>query len=185
MRKRPGIDIVVLAAILSLSMASPATAAPRVRLYAGETSQAEPISFRVAKTDAGRRFLREVDFGVTVTCEDSTTQEWGMGIGWGGDGLRLTEDLFVDLDLAFGDEALHLHGRIGQQRGKGTLKLTVARLTPDEQAQVCTTGDLTWKVKYERRLSRPSSVASPALDGLMKVRVGPDGEVSARVRSFT
>ena len=185
MRKRPAFAMLILTAILSLSMAAPAAAAPRVRLYAGETSQAEPISFRVAKTDAGRRFLREVDFGVTVTCEDSTTQEWGMGIGWGGDGLRLTEDVFVDLDLAFGDEALHLHGRIGQQRGKGTLRLTVARLTPDEQAQVCTTGDLTWKVEYERTLSRPSSVLSLALDGLMKVRVAPDGGVSARVRSFT
>lgn len=49
----------------------------------------------------------------------------------------------MNLDLAVGDEALHLHGRIGQQRGKGTLKLTVSRLIPDEQAQVCTTGDLT------------------------------------------
>lgn len=44
---------------------------------------------------------------------------------------------------------------------------------------------LDMKVKYERRLSRPSSVSSPALDGLMKLRVAPDGEVSARVRSLT
>ncbi|GEM_PF-5443013 len=46
------------------------------------------------------------------------------------------------------------------------------------------TGDLTWQVEYDRTLSRTSSVSSPALDGMVKIRVGSDGEVSRTVRRF-
>lgn len=183
MRKRPVLAIVVLAAILSLSTAAPAAAAPRVRLYAGEQSDGNPIRFRISKTDAGR-FLKEVDMGVTVTCEDATTEDWSMGLGWGGSGLRLTDDVFLDFDDLFWGEAIHLHGRIGQQRGSGTFKVNVAFLTPDEQAQLCTTGDLTWHVEYTRTLPRASSPSSSALDGVVKIRIAPDGEVYSRVRSF-
>lgn len=184
MHKRPVLAIVVLTAVLSVSMAVPAaSSAPRVRLYAGEQSNGDPIRFRISKTDAGR-FLKEVDMGVTVTCEDATTEDWSMGIGWGGGGLRLTDDVFLDFDNLFWGEAMHLHGRIGQQRGRGTFNVNVAFLTPDEQAQLCTTGDLTWHVEYTRTLSRASSLSSSAVDGVMKVWVAPDGEVSWRARSF-
>ena len=30
--------------------------------------------------------------------------------------------------------------------------ITLAQLTPDEQAQLCTTGDLTWTVEFARKL---------------------------------
>jgi len=184
MRKRPVLAIVVLTAILSLLMAVPAAAGSRVRVYAGETSQGKPISFHVMKTDTGRRFLRGFRVAVTMTCEDATTEEWGMGFGFGGRGMPLTDGVFVDIDDVFSFDALHIHGRIGQLAGRGTFKFTVAQLTPDEQAQVCTTGDLTCQVEYTRTLQAGLAATRPALDGVMKVRVAPDGEVSTRVRSL-
>lgn len=182
MRKPLVLASVVLTAILSLSMAVPADAAPRVRLYGGRTSQGQPIRFRVAMTDAGR-FVLDLGFVVTFTCEDATTQDWGLGWGFGAPGLPLTDGALLDFDDVRSDLAIHLHGRIGQHRGSGTLKATIPALTVDEQPQLCTSGDLTWQVEFKRTLTRASSVSSPALDGVMKIRVAPDGEVSTRVRS--
>jgi hypothetical protein len=107
-----------------------------------------------------------------------------MGWGWGGKQNQLTDGVLVDIDQVFGSEALHIHGRIGQHRGSGTFRFTVAELTAEEQAQTCTTGDLTWQVEYDHTQSRTSSVSSPALDRMVKVRVGSDGEVSRTVRRF-
>ena len=137
---------------------------------------------RVAKTDAGR-FVLDLGFVVTFTCEDATTQDWGLGWGFAAPGLPLTDGALLDFDDVRSDLAIHLHGRIGQHRGSGTLKATIPALTVDEQPQLCTSGDLTWQVEFKRTLTRASSVSSPALDGVMKIRVAPDGEVSTRVRS--
>lgn len=184
MRKRPALAIVLLTAILSLSMAVPAAAGSRVRVYAGETSQGKPISFHVMKADTGRRFLQGFRITVTMTCEDATTEEWRMGFGFGGRGMPLTDGVFVDIDDVFSFDALHIHGRIGQLAGRGTFKFTVPQLTADEQAQVCTTGDLTWQVEYTRTLQAGLAATRPALDGMVEVRVGSDGDVSRTVRSF-
>jgi hypothetical protein len=80
MRKRSVVGIAILACLLILTVAVPAHAAPRLRLYRGETSQGEHIKFIVAKTDAGR-FVVELDIQDTLTCEDATTQD--SGAGWG------------------------------------------------------------------------------------------------------
>jgi hypothetical protein len=184
MRRHPAIGIVVLIAILSVSMAIPAAAASKTRVYKGETSQMKPFSVRVLKADDGQRYFKGFTVGIVLTCEDASTQEWGMGWFWGGKQNQLTDGVFVDMDEVWGSEALHIHGRIGHYRGSGTFRFTVAELTADEQAQVCTTGDLTWQVEYERTLSRTASVSSPALDGMVKIRVGSDGEVSRTVRRF-
>lgn len=184
MRKRRVLAIVVLAAIMSISMAVPAEAAARTRVYKGETSQAKAISFRIKKTDRGRS-LKGFRVEITMTCEDATTQEWGLGWGFGGEGILLTDGVLVDFDDVFILDATHLHGRIGQHQGSGTFMYTIAALTADEQAQTCTTGDLTWQVEYDHTLSRTASTTwSPDLDGVMKFRIGPDGEASTTVRSL-
>ena len=184
MRRHPALVVVVLAAILSLAMATPAAAASRTRVYKGETSQIKPFSVRVLKADDGQRYFKGFDMEILLTCEDASTQEFGMGFGWGGKQNQLTDGVLVDIDEVFGSDALHLHGRIGHHRGSGTFRYTVAELTADEQAQTCTTGDLTWQVEYDHTQSRTSSVSSPALDGMVKIRVGSDGEVSRTVTSL-
>jgi hypothetical protein len=151
MRKRSALAVTVLLGVLVLSVASPARSATKLRIYKGETSQGYSITFRVARTDAGR-FIREMEWGITFTCEDQTTQDWG--IGWGlANSLPVTDGAFV-FDESFTNEATHLSGRIGKLRGSGTLTMVIAALTDDEQAQLCISGDLTWDVEFVRTIRR-------------------------------
>ena len=187
MRRHPAIGIVVLVAILSVSMATPAAAAPRTRVYVGETSQGKFFAVNVRKAYDGQRYFKGFTVGLVLTCEDASTLEFGLGVSPGGMRIQLTDGVFVDFDQVFGfpgSGAIHIHGRIGHHRGSGTFRFTVAELTADEQAQTCTTGDLTWQVEYDHTQSPTSSVTSSALDGMVKIRVGSDGEVSRTVRSF-
>ena len=150
MRKRSPLGIALLVALLALAMAAPAHAAARLRLYRGETSQGERISFVVGRTDAGR-FVKDVDTGATFTCEDQTTLGIGFGIGFGRTSVPITDRAF-SFDEILGGTAYHLAGELGSLQGQGTLSVVVASLNEDEQAQLCTTGDLTWTVEFIRRL---------------------------------
>jgi hypothetical protein len=153
MGKRSALGIAVLACILVLAMAVPAHAAPRLRLYRGETSQGERIRFIVAKTDAGR-VVKEVSVSlVTLTCPDQTTLEYGFGFGFGGNsGVPITDRAF-SFDDVFWESAFHIAGELGSLQGQGTMSKAQAVITPDEQAaQLCTSGELTWTVEFVRKL---------------------------------
>jgi hypothetical protein len=50
--------------------------------------------------------------------------------------------------------ASHFDGLLGPLRGEGTVSIAVPALTVDEQAQLCTTGDLTWEVEFVRFITR-------------------------------
>jgi hypothetical protein len=151
MRKGSALGIAVLACLLVLGLAVPAHAAPRLRLYRGETSQEHNIRFIVAKSDAGR-FVREIGLGqISLTCEDQTTLDFGFGFGFGGGTVPIIDRAF-SFDEVFGELAIHIAGELGPLQGQGTLSLAMAQLTPDEQAQLCTSGDLTWSVEFVRRL---------------------------------
>ena len=152
MSRRSRLVVAVLVGVLVLSIAAPAHAARTVRVYRGQTSQEERIAFRVVKTDAGR-FVREIDVGVTFTCEDGTTQEWGIGWGLGGSEVSIVDGAF-SYDSVDSSLAAHFEGRLGPLRGEGTVSIATAALTADEQAQLCTTGDLTWDVEYVRTIRR-------------------------------
>ena len=150
MRNRLSLGMALLVALVILASAAPADAAPRLRLYRGETSQGERIRFVVAKTDAGR-FVSELDSGVSLTCEDQTTEDFGFGIGFGRRSAPITDGAF-SFDEAFGNIAFHITGELGILHGEGTLSVVEADLTETEQAQLCTSGDLTWTVEFVRRL---------------------------------
>lgn len=154
MRRRTAFAIAMTVGILILSTAVPANAAVRLRQYKGQTSQAHIISFFVAKTDAGR-FIKEMWFNLDYTCEDQTTQRSGWGFGLGNT-VPITNGAFsfdeVDQGLA-----LHVAGDLGRLQGQGTLTLSFPAFTPDEQVQLCTTGDLTWEVEFRRVIPRPGS----------------------------
>src|SRR5262245_59333028 len=149
MHKRSRLAIVFLVALVILATASPALAAQRLRLYRGQTSQGERIRFVVAKTPSGR-FVREMDSGVSLTCEDQTTEGLGCGIG----SRRPTPiiDRGFSFDEVLGSTGFHLAGELGLLQGQGTMSVVEADLTEDEQAQLCTSGDLTWTVEFVRRL---------------------------------
>ena len=152
MRRRAALGIALIACLLVLAMAVPAQAAPRLRLYRGETSQGERIKIIVARTDAGR-FVRTVDVSlITLTCEDQTTIEFGFGFGFGRTMVPITDRAF-SFDDVFWESAFHIAGELGALQGQGTLSKAQAVITPDEQAaQLCSSGDLTWTVEFVRTL---------------------------------
>ena len=152
MGKRPVLGIAVLACLVVLATAVPAHAAPRIRLYRGETSQGERIRFTVAKTDAGR-FVRDVNVSfITLTCPDQTTLELGFGYGFGRTMVPITDKAF-SFDDVFWETAFHVAGELGSLQGQGTMSRAQAVITADEQAaQLCTSGDLTWAVEFVRTL---------------------------------
>ena len=148
--RRSAVAISIIVAVLLLAIA-PAHAATRIRVYRGETSQGHGITFHVARTENGR-FIREMSYGVTLTCEDQTT--FGVGIGWGlGNSLPIIDRAF-SFDESFVTDATHISGDLGKLQGSGAMRVTWAGLTDDEQAQLCTTGDLTWDVDFIRIIRR-------------------------------
>ena len=149
MRKRSALGIAVIVAVLILAMAVPAHAAARLRLYRGQTSQGERISFIVAKNDAGR-FVRQISVSATLTCEDQTTT-----LGWGIDSFLAPREVparAFSYDVNLGNVALLVAGDLGSLRGEGTASMIAGGLTSDKQAQLCTSGDMTWTVEFVRTL---------------------------------
>lgn len=159
MRRGRALATGIIVATLIITSAVPANSATRLRVYKGETSQGEGhgIKFKVARTDNGR-FIREMDVGTTLACEDGTTQGWGFGFGLS-NLVPITEGSF-SFDDVFFLQATHVAGELGSLRGSGTLSITVPTLTEDEQGQICTTGDLTWEVEYVRTITRPRLAAT-------------------------
>ena len=159
MRRRSAVAAAILVGTIILSTAVPANAAVRLRQYKGQTSQAHNISFFVARTDAGR-FIKEIEFSVDLTCDDQTTQRVGVGYGFGRDQAPITAGTLL-IDEVDQSSALHVAGDLGRLQGQGTLSWAFPAFAPDEQVQLCTTGDLTWEVEFLRTIPR-GKVDAPA-----------------------
>jgi hypothetical protein len=115
------------------------------RNYRGRTSQALPMFVSTAKVDSTIQ-LRALDLVETLGCEDGTELRWFFyGHGSTLPPARLDFD-DVSTREAFQQEAFHIHGRLGTHVGSGTASDAIPRLTVDEQAMLCTTGELTWRV---------------------------------------
>jgi hypothetical protein len=75
----------------------------------------------------------------------------GDGVGWGSREPVIQDDR-LELSENWGGMAFDVSGRLGTQRGSGTLTLLMAGLTADEQAaQLCTLGEVTWSVERTAR----------------------------------
>ena len=135
--------VIVTLAITAVLVASSPASAARLRTYRGQTSAGTKIAFLVRVADDGRMSLKEMGFKVEMVCDDASTIEYGSGWGFGGIGVRF-EGRSLTFDHAFWSEALHITGVFRPQTADGTFKNTQATLTDTEQAQLCTTGDLTW-----------------------------------------
>lgn len=142
-------SLLILTAGLVLALALPASAANEVR-YLGETSQDRTLSFDVHKRNNGRRFaFLRIRF--LTTCEDASTifERWGIYLG------RLDEDGSFDVSRRHDgtyDYWYHIAGTIGFRSAEGTFEFRTGSVTdePDPQAQLCTTGELTWTAERVR-----------------------------------
>jgi hypothetical protein len=168
--RHPGISI-ALALVLSVMLAVPAFAARNIS-YRGETSAPSWHRIRVGvfKKDDGRRFLQLITLRYTITCEDATTERWETIVFWGGRGQRLDESGAFSFVADAPDTYFSMSGDIGFGQASGAAEIITARLTDDQSdAQLCTTGALTWSA--ERTDSRPARALVPEGTGFMKVRV--------------
>jgi hypothetical protein len=149
------------------TVATTAAQAATARRYDGTTSQDRRLVFILRKADDGALNLKVVDVKrFVLTCEDYTTQIWGVTWFWGGRGLPL-DGRDLNLYENDGQSAFAIQGHFGAEHATGTLiRFTVASLTDDEQAQACTTGDLTWDAE---RVSRaPQVEARMAATGVVR-----------------
>ena len=163
----------VMALTLSVALAIPASAA-RTITYRGETSAATPnhAGINVLKKDNGQRFLRRFVFRYTLTCEDASTEQWGIAWIFGKD-RRIGDDGAFSFSFDVGSEYLAVEADIGFRHVTGTFETATARFTDDHQdTQICTTGPLTWAA--ERTGSRRGQLSAadvPDGMGFLKVRV--------------
>jgi hypothetical protein len=134
------------------SGAKTAAGTGRLRNYRGRTSQAEPMHLTTARVDSTIE-LRSFDAAWTLGCEDGTEFGWGE-YWWFYSGLTLSPAR-LDFDNVWTEEAMHVHGRLGTHVGSGTFSDAIAALTADEQAQLCTTGELTWRAWRTNAGARP------------------------------
>jgi len=142
-------SLLVLTAGLVVTLALPASAGNEIH-YRGETSQGRTLSLNVDKMNSGRRFAF-LRIRVHATCEDASTifERWGINLG------RLDEDGSFDVsrrgDGMF-DYWYHIVGTIGFRSAEGTFEIRYGSLTdePDPQAQLCTSGELTWTAERVR-----------------------------------
>ncbi len=151
--------IVSLAALTLLAASFPASAATRLRAYRGQTSAGTSIAFLVRVADDGRMSLKEMRMRVQMVCDDASTIDYRSWWGFGGVGVRF-EGRNVTLDITFHSEAMHITGVFRPHTADGTFKNTMATLTDNEQAQLCTTGDLTWTADRVDR-HRGTQLGSP------------------------
>ena len=134
-----------LALVLSLVAANGALAGAGPHVYHGRTSQGLRIQFVLVKNHHGALLMRAVDMGLTLTCEDASTQEWVFGLStYPGERLSGQDLTFDSLDTSL---ALHITGTFGRGEASGTLRINQAALDANEQAQLCSTGDLTWTAR--------------------------------------
>jgi hypothetical protein len=136
--------VVSLAVLMIVVACASAASAARTRAYRGETSAGTKIGFRIRVADDGRMSMKGLRFRADLLCDDaSTIRFWSFwqfgGVGERLDGRRLT------FDEAYGSEAMHVAGVFRGRGASGTFEDTMAWLTDDEQAQLCTTGELTWE----------------------------------------
>lgn len=172
---------IALVAVTAVGLATTPALAGTIRVYRGELSDGRSIRLELHRGPAGNLRLSELDFNAKLMCDDSSTMTFGVGYGFGARGPIVRDRAFSFDDFDF-QNALHIRGTIGLRRGSGDFRFSIAALTEDEQAQLCTTGDLTWSVS--RIETSSSEVAAPTLDARIRVRIDADtAEPVVRIRS--
>ena len=110
------------------------------------------MSLGTRRTDAGIALLR-LGFGYLLDCEDGNEIEGGIRPLAYFDATQVMPPGRLDLDISptadatgLGGIALHLHGELDRHLGSGTLATISPWLTDDLQAQLCQTGEQSWRL---------------------------------------
>ena len=116
---------------------------------------------------------------VELECEDATTQLW---LAFFDAGRGRMSDRRIAFDSNDGATALTFSGRFGSHRAVGTLSFTVAGLTDQVEAQLCTSGEVEWRQRMtkSRRIGR-IQVRNRQLDGIARMTVHK-GSTEVRIR---
>jgi hypothetical protein len=138
--------LVLAAATLATSLAPPtaAVAAARkvLRVYEGTTSDGGSILLLTSVRDGVVRF-QGLGLATDATCEDGSSVPVENGLDFSPRGLAMDAPV-LDIDRTFFSDAFAVSGSLGTRRGTGTVRYVVATLDASEEAQTCTTGELTW-----------------------------------------
>jgi hypothetical protein len=146
MRRLMGLVTVTVLAVCVIG--GGAIAGPgKLRIYRGTLGDTgRKIFFHIVKRVDRPVALREIEFGVEMTCDvDGSIQQWGVGFGWGGR-IPSMPSHTLGLDMVDFHAALHVHGKIQAVHGEGTLSFAIPEFTADATVQTCASGDLTWTV---------------------------------------
>ena len=92
-------------------------------------------------TRARRPHSRRVEFGADMACDDGTTQLWFVGLGVGRAASAAPRTLDADI-LDVHRSCISTEGASRPRRGH--VRIRRSRVTADEQAKLCTTGELRW-----------------------------------------
>ena len=171
MRRSAALVIALVVVLMVCTPPASSAGSVEARRYHGKTSQGLRANFRLVQGSRGLG-LRSFGFDFTLRCEDGS--RLGYGIGWTFGRAHPLDGRSLTFDDVFYDSAIHVTGRFGPGLASGTVRFTVAALTEDEEAQICTTGDLTWAARrVEIKTSSVTTAFAP--DRTIEVHVSPDG----------
>jgi hypothetical protein len=166
----------VLAGVLSVVLALPASAAQRIS-YEGTTTQDERVRLNVLKRDNGRRIVTNFTFRLTVACEDSSTEDLSFRVAQN-KRLSDTGEFRFDFTSAevFDAYALHIAGTVSFRSATGTVEFKYPNFTEAEEVQLCTSGVLDWSA--ERVGSEPARAQTgTSPEDMTRLRIDRHGEL--------
>jgi hypothetical protein len=176
--RRRLVIVTLLVLVLSLAVAGVASAAVKQHVYRGRTSQGLRIQFGLVRNKHGNLLMQVMSMGISMTCEDAHVEEWGMGLfTFPGERLHGQALTYDSVDPLMG---IHVTGTFKKDSASGTLKTNLAELDANEQAQLCTTGDLTWNAHRSTKALAP--FAGYRTRGRIHVHQLGDGAVARYAR---
>ena len=136
-----------------------------------------PIQLDVVQRRDGTLALRDLFVEIELACP--TGERIGFGTGFGYypalplDGNRLA------IDEIFGNQAFHVHARVGPNRVRGTVSMAIAAFTRDEELQRCDAPVERFVAERVPETTTAAAIRSPDVDTMFTVRTD---RVSARSR---
>ena len=167
----------VTTAVMVLTAGAASAGGDGYKHYRGKTSQSASFNVLLHKHGTVVR-LDRLSFGAILTCDDQTTQHWGVRFGWYPHGPVLA-DRVLTIDEVSPFDALHISGHVGPLHGRGHMTFSVPEFTADEQPQLCTTGDVTWAV---HRSDLTAASAATGTDGTILITIARDGTAKVEVK---